>query len=134
MGIGEKFTAGNSSFGLMLFGILCDCEGSHLKEIMAEIKIQINADLDNRLTLMSAKLGYTKKFFIKKLINDGIEDIEDEMLLDIMYKEMMEEAGLTDAPGTPREKLDLYLARERASGKTLTIDEAFSHLKEGKSD
>ncbi len=79
---------------------------------MAMLTLRISDDLNDRLTMMAEKTGRTKTWFVKKLIRQGLDDLEEEMLLEIMYKEFVAEGGREAGPGIPQEMLSEYLGRK----------------------
>jgi RHH-type transcriptional regulator, rel operon repressor / antitoxin RelB len=80
---------------------------------MAMLTLRISDELNDRLTKMAEKTGRTKTWFVKKLIRQGLDDLEEEMLLEIMYKEFVAEGGRGIGPGIPLEMLETYLERHR---------------------
>jgi RHH-type rel operon transcriptional repressor/antitoxin RelB len=70
---------------------------------MAMLTLRISEDLNWRLGKMAEKTGRTKTYFVKKLIEDGLEDMEDEILMEIMWKEYIAEGGRPSGPGVPSE-------------------------------
>ena len=77
------------------------------------LTLRISDDLNDRLTMMAEKTGRTKTWFVKKLIREGLADLEDEMLFGMMYKEFVAEGGREIGPGIPLEMLETYLERHR---------------------
>ena len=72
---------------------------------MAMLTLRISEDLSWRLGKMAEKTGRTKTYFVKKLIEDGLEAIEEEVLLEILWKEYVAEGGRDIGPGIPHELL-----------------------------
>jgi len=72
---------------------------------MAMLTLRISDDLNERLGKMAEKTGRTKTYFVKKLIEDGLEALEEEILLEIMWKEHVAEGGREIGPGIPHEIL-----------------------------
>jgi RHH-type rel operon transcriptional repressor/antitoxin RelB len=54
---------------------------------MAMLTLRISDDLNDRLTMMAEKTGRTKTWFVKKLIREGLADLEDQMLAEIAFAE-----------------------------------------------
>jgi len=46
---------------------------------MAMLTLRIDDELNARITALAQKTGRTKTYFIKKLLVDAIDDLEDEM-------------------------------------------------------
>lgn len=80
---------------------------------MAMLTLRISDELSERLTLMAAKTGRTKTYFVKKLIVDGLEEIEDDILMELLWKEYVAEGGREIGPGVPHEIFKRQLAKER---------------------
>ena len=70
---------------------------------MAMLTLRISEDLNWRLGKMAEKTGRTKTYFVKRLIEDGLEALEEEILLEIMWKEYVAEGGRPIGPGVPSE-------------------------------
>ena len=79
---------------------------------MAMLTLRISDDLNDRLTMMAEKTGRTKTWFVKKLIRQGLDDLEEEMLLEIMYKEFVAEGGRGTEPSIPLDELEAFFAQE----------------------
>ena len=84
---------------------------------MAMLTLRISDDLNDRLTMMAEKTGRTKTWFVKKLIREGLADLEDEMLFAMMYKEFVAEGGREAGPGIPLEMLGEYLERHQLENR-----------------
>lgn len=54
---------------------------------MAMLTLRISDDLNDRLTMMAEKTGRTKTWFVKKLIREGLADLEDQMLAEMAFAE-----------------------------------------------
>ncbi|MEY4311125.1 MAG: hypothetical protein RLZ71_1051 [Actinomycetota bacterium] len=80
---------------------------------MAMLTLRISDELNDRLTMMAEKTGRTKTWFVKKLIREGLADLEDEMLFAMAYKEFVAEGGREIGPGIPLEMFETYLERHR---------------------
>ncbi|MFM2024843.1 MAG: hypothetical protein RLZZ56_856 [Actinomycetota bacterium] len=70
---------------------------------MAMLTLRISEDLNWRLGKMAEKTGRTKTYFVKKLIEEGLEAMEEEVLLEILWKEYVAEGGREIGPGVPHE-------------------------------
>lgn len=46
---------------------------------MAMLTLRIDDELNNRITALAQKTGRTKTYFIKKLLVEAIDDLEDEL-------------------------------------------------------
>lgn len=80
---------------------------------MAMLTLRISEDLNWRLGKMAEKTGRTKTYFVKKLIEDGLEAMEEEVLLEILWKEYVAEGGREIGPGVPHEIFMRQLEKER---------------------
>ena len=92
---------------------------------MAMLTLRISDDLNWRLGKMAEKTGRTKTYFVKKLIVDGLEDMEDEILMEILWKEYIAEGGRPIGPSVPSEiafrkleQKEMEIRLAKASGKT----------------
>ena len=50
------------------------------------ISLRLDFDLEQRLSFLSKETGRTKTFYIKKLIEENIEDLEDIYLSDAVME------------------------------------------------
>ncbi len=85
---------------------------------MAMLTLRISDDLNDRLTMMAEKTGRTKTWFVRKLIRQGLDDLEEEMLLEIMYKEFVAEGGRGNEPSIPLDELEAFFAQEDLEDQT----------------
>lgn len=79
---------------------------------MAMLTLRISDELNDRLTKMAEKTGRTKTYFVKKLIVDGLEDLEDEILFAKMYREYIAEGGRGTEPSIPLSELKAFFEQE----------------------
>lgn len=79
---------------------------------MAMLTLRISDDLNDRLTMMAEKTGRTKTWFVKKLIREGLADLEDELLFAKMYQEFIAEGGRGTEPSIPLEDLEAFFAQQ----------------------
>ncbi len=54
---------------------------------MAMLTLRISDDLNDRLTMMAEKTGRTKTWFVKKLIREGLADLEDQIMAEKAFAE-----------------------------------------------
>ena len=93
---------------------------------MAMLTLRISDELNERLGKMAEKTGRTKTYFVKKLIVDGLEDMEDEILMEILWKEYVAEGGRPIGPGVPSEiafrkleQKEMEIRLAKAGGKAM---------------
>ena len=60
---------------------------------MAMLTLRISDDLNDRLTMMAEKTGRTKTWFVKKLIREGLADLEDQMMAETAFAECLAAGG-----------------------------------------
>lgn len=60
---------------------------------MAMLTLRISDDLNDRLTMMAEKTGRTKTWFVKKLIREGLADLEDQMMAETAFAEFLAAGG-----------------------------------------
>lgn len=71
---------------------------------MAMLTLRISDELNDRIAALAERSGRTKTYFVKKLIVDAIEDLEDEIWAEAAAKEYL--AGV--AKGEDPEWVDFH--------------------------
>ena len=71
---------------------------------MAMLTLRIDDELNNRITALAQKTGRTKTYFIKKLLVEAIDDLEDEL----WAQEAVREYRASVARGEPQEWVDFH--------------------------
>lgn len=56
---------------------------------MAMLTLRIDDELNARITALAQKTGRTKTYFIKKLLVDAIDDLEDELWAQQAARELL---------------------------------------------
>jgi RHH-type rel operon transcriptional repressor/antitoxin RelB len=56
---------------------------------MAMLTLRIDDELNNRITALAQKTGRTKTYFIKKLLVEAIDDLEDELWAQQAARELL---------------------------------------------
>ena len=64
---------------------------------MAMLTLRISDDLNDRLTMMAEKTGRTKTWFVKKLIREGLADLEDQIMAEKAFAEYHAAGGRNQA-------------------------------------
>ena len=70
---------------------------------MAMLTLRIDDELNDRLTALAEKSGRTKTHFVKRLLTEAIEELEDE----IWFQEQVAEISAKHASGKKRKTFPL---------------------------
>ena len=57
---------------------------------MAMLSLRLSDELNERLDWLAQRSGRTKSHFVKKMIAQSIEDMEDQVLSELAIKELLE--------------------------------------------
>ena len=87
---------------------------------MAMLTLRIDDELNNRITALAQKTGRTKTYFIKKLLVEAIDDLEDEL----WAQEAVREYRASVARGEPQEWVDFHELMKELDERDQEIERA----------
>jgi len=89
---------------------------------MAMLTLRIDDELNNRITALAQKTGRTKTYFIKKLLVEAIDDLEDEL----WAQEAVREYRASVARGEKQEWVDFHELMKELDERDLENERAQS--------
>ncbi|NDE94125.1 MAG: hypothetical protein EB036_12205 [Betaproteobacteria bacterium] len=85
---------------------------------MAMLTLRIDDELNNRITALAQKTGRTKTYFIKKLLVEAIDDLEDEL----WAQEAVREYRASVARGEKQEWVDHDTLMKELDARDLALE------------